>query len=144
MPSLIGARSPYDVPTTVTRIKTGLDRRRITLFAEIDHAAAAHSVRLELGDEVVLIFGNPGVGTALMQADVRTGLDLPLRLLIWDDGGVTRLLFHDPRELGANHVLVGQEAVFDGLRRVLDKLVQEAVSGGHGVAHNAAGGDHPV
>jgi uncharacterized protein (DUF302 family) len=56
------------------------------LFARIDHAAGARAVGLALGDEVVLVFGNPQAGTPLMQADPLVGLDLPLRVLVCERG----------------------------------------------------------
>ena len=65
---LIVARSPHDVTTTVDRIAGALRRRGITEFARIDHAAGAREAGLELDDEVLLVFGSPAVGTALMRA----------------------------------------------------------------------------
>lgn len=127
MSELIETVSPYDVGTTVDRVVAGLGRRGVPLFATIDHAAGARAAGLALDDEVVLVFGNAKVGTALMQADRRAGLDLPLRLLVWSSDGVTRVAFHDPHDLAAAHDLAGRTDVLDTLRHVLDALVAEAV-----------------
>jgi uncharacterized protein (DUF302 family) len=80
--ALVIAESTYDVATAVGRVTDALRERGVRLFATIDHAAGAREAGLDLADEVVLVFGNPAVGTALMQADARAGLDLPLRLLV--------------------------------------------------------------
>ncbi len=128
MAGLIGTSSPHDVGTTVDRVSAALARRGIALFATVDHAAGARAAGLALDDEVVMIFGNPAVGTALMQSDPRAGIDLPLRLLVWAQDGVTRVAFRDPHELAADHDLAGQTEVLDALRRVLDGLVAEATA----------------
>ncbi len=117
------AESAHDVATTVERITGALRDRGVRLFATIDHAAGAREAGLELADEVVLVFGNPAVGTALMQADARAGLDLPLRLLVWSGGGTTRVAFRDPRTLTADFAVGERAAVLDALRGLLDHLV---------------------
>jgi uncharacterized protein (DUF302 family) len=128
MAELIGTTSPHDVATTVDRVAAALQRRGITLFATVDHAAGARAAGLALDDEVLMIFGNAAVGTALMQADPRAGIDLPLRLLVWAQDGATHVAFRDPHELAADHELAGRGEVLDALRRVLDALVAEATA----------------
>jgi uncharacterized protein (DUF302 family) len=113
-----------DVVQTLTR---ELDARGIRIFATIDHAAGARDAGLELADEVVLIFGNPAVGTALMQADPASGLDLPLRLLVWDDHGQTRVAHHDPHELGDSYSVATASHVVDALAGLLDALTASVV-----------------
>jgi uncharacterized protein (DUF302 family) len=108
-----------DVVQTLTR---ELDARGIRIFATIDHAAGARDAGLELADEVVLIFGNPAVGTALMQADPASGLDLPLRLLVWDDHGQTRVAHHDPHELVDSYGVAVATHVIDALAALLGAL----------------------
>ena len=121
--ALVVVESAYDVPTAVGRITDALREREVRLFATIDHAAGARAVGLDLADEVVLVFGNPAVGTALMQADARAGLDLPLRLLVWSDAGTTRLAFRDPHALADDFAVADRAAVLDALRGLLDHLV---------------------
>jgi uncharacterized protein (DUF302 family) len=76
---------------------------------------------------VLLVFGSPAVGTALLQADPSAGIDLPLRMLVWSEGGSTAIAFRDPHELAADHALDGQGIVLDRLRGLLDQLVAEVV-----------------
>ena len=124
--ALITARSRSDVATTVRQVTAALQRRGITLFATIDHAAGARGVGLELSDEVVLVFGNPAAGTPLMRADPRAGLDLPLRILVWSGDDGTQVAFRDPQALAEDFELAGQAETLAGLRGVLDALVAEA------------------
>jgi uncharacterized protein (DUF302 family) len=116
--------STRSVTDVVARLTDAASNRGMTVFATIDHAAAARAAGLALHDEVVVILGAPKVGTALMAADARAGLDLPLRVLVWDDEGTTRLTWRDPRDLRAAHHLdqLGEalQAMHDGLERVVD------------------------
>ena len=79
-------------------------------------------------DEVVVVLGAPQVGTRLMQASARTGLDLPLRVLVWDDGGTTRLAHHDPAGLGAAHRLDGLDEVLARMGAGLEAVVADAAA----------------
>jgi uncharacterized protein (DUF302 family) len=124
--ALVITRSPHDVTGTVERLAAGLRRRGIEVFARIDHAGGARAAGLELADEVLLVFGNPAVGTALMQADPTAGIDLPLRVLVWSVDGASAVGFRDPHELTEDFRLDGQEGVLDRLRGLLDQLVEEA------------------
>src|SRR5438128_57047 len=96
MNKVITTVSPHTVAETVERLRGSLERRSITLFATIDHAAGAHEVGLELPDEAVVVFGDPRAGTPLMQKDPAVGIELPLRVLVWDEGGTTMVGYHDP------------------------------------------------
>ena len=126
---LIRAVAPDDVATTVDRITAGLGVRGVTLFAAIDHAAGARSVGLTMPDEVVLVFGDPAGGTALMQADPRAGIDLPLRMLVWSDAGTTQVAFRDPAQMADEFALDGAGETLRRLRGLLDQLMAEATSG---------------
>jgi len=77
--------SAHGVKETVERLKALLAQKRIEIFAHIDHAAAAEKVGLTLQPTQVLIFGNPKAGTPLMQSQQSSGVDMPLRALVWQD-----------------------------------------------------------
>lgn len=113
-----------DVHATVGALCEAARAAGMTVFARVDHGAGAREVGLELRDEVLLLIGAPKVGTALMQAAPRAGLDLPLHVLVWDDDGTTRITWRDPRALAAEHRLQGLPTVLDamdaGLRKVVD------------------------
>lgn len=116
----------HDVATTVRRMRDAAGARGMTVFTVIDHAAAARQVGLELQDEVLLIFGAPQVGTALMQAAPRAGLDLPLHVLVWDDDGATRVSYRPPGALLDEHRLDGLGAVVDRMATALEAVVSAA------------------
>jgi len=124
---LITAESPADVAATVRSVTAQLARRGITLFATIDHAAGARDAGLTMPDETVLIFGNPTAGTPLMQKDPRVGIELPLRLLIWDDGGTTRIGYTDPAALTQRYALDDVAENLNRMRGLLATIVAEAV-----------------
>ena len=112
----------------LSRLHRELDERGITVFATIDHAQAARDAGLQLADEVVVIFGNPAVGTTLMQADARSGIDLPLRILIWDNGHATMAAYEPPADLANRFTLVGAEPVLGKLTTLMDALI-DAIGG---------------
>lgn len=83
--------SPHPFAETVSRIEKAINANGLTLFARIDHAAAAKKAGLEMKPTEVLVFGNPKGGTPLMQQHPLLALDLPLKALVWqgDDGKVS-------------------------------------------------------
>jgi uncharacterized protein (DUF302 family) len=83
--------SPWLVPATVERLTALMIERGMKIFATIDQRAAARAVGLELRATVLIIFGSPATGTPVMDTAPLAGLDLPLKLLVWDDNGRTRV-----------------------------------------------------
>ncbi|HTJ89965.1 MAG TPA: DUF302 domain-containing protein [Acidocella sp.] len=101
---LISFPSAHDFSTTLDRLSAAITARNITIFARIDHAAGALSVGLTLRPTTVLIFGNPKAGTALMQLAQTTGIDLPLKMLVWEDGaGKVQISYVEPAVIAARH-----------------------------------------
>ena len=113
-----------DVATAVARIEDELHRLGVTVFARIDHAAGARAAGLELPDEVVLVFGDPAVGTALMQADPRVGIDLPLRMLVWAQDGRTHVGYRDPRGLAVDPASAEVATVLGKMNGLLERLAR--------------------
>jgi uncharacterized protein (DUF302 family) len=124
--ALITRPSAHSMEQTLDLLKGALDEMGLTLIAEIDHAAAAAKNGLELRPTHTLIFGNPQVGTRLMQADQRAGLDLPLRLLIWQqEGGKVFISHHSPLQLAETYRLKQQTEVLEKMQGVFEKLTQK-------------------
>jgi uncharacterized protein (DUF302 family) len=85
-----------------------LAAKGLTVFAVIDHSGAAAAAGLTLRDTKVVVFGNPQAGTPIMVAAPFSALDLPLRVLIVDDAGTTRLVWTKSAVLGARYGLSPQ------------------------------------
>jgi uncharacterized protein (DUF302 family) len=93
------------------------------LFAVIDQSAEARQAGLKLRDTTLVIFGSPAGGTPVMVASPLAALDLPLKVLVWADGGQTKVSYYAPAALAARHHLgadlagnlAGIDALTDGL-----------------------------
>jgi uncharacterized protein (DUF302 family) len=83
---VIAIRSAYDVAGTVARLKQDIAAKGIVLFDEIDQAALAAKAGIELKPSILLIFGNPPLGTQFITANPQAGLDWPVRMLVHRDG----------------------------------------------------------
>jgi uncharacterized protein (DUF302 family) len=87
------------VGDTIALFESLLTSRGITVFGIYDHGANAREAGLSLDDEVVIVFGSPKVGTVLMQDNPDVGYELPLRILVRNDNGMTRVIYRDPESL---------------------------------------------
>lgn len=109
------------------RLAASVTRHGMTVFARIDHAAAAKDVGMTLQPTEVLIFGNPKGGTPLMQAVQTLGIDLPLKALVWQDSaGKTWIGYNDPGWLAKRHGVTGCEPILDAMTRALAVMAKEA------------------
>jgi uncharacterized protein (DUF302 family) len=115
-----------DADQVEERLREALDAHGLQLFARIDHAAGARQAAVELEADVLLIFGNTSVGTPLMQADPRVGIELPLRVLIWEDRDGAHVGYLDPRELADRYALAGHQETLDRQAAVLTALAAAA------------------
>jgi uncharacterized protein (DUF302 family) len=121
---LVTSQSPFAVAETVERLESALERSGNTLFARIDHAAGAAEVGLALRPTVLLIFGNPKGGTAFMQAVQPAGIDLPLKVLVYQDADArTQVAFSGAGCVVRRHGIEGLDAIAATLdERVLGLL----------------------
>jgi uncharacterized protein (DUF302 family) len=125
---LVTLASNFPVRETLDRLEADLKANHITVFARIDHAAGAASVAMPLRATELLIFGNPKAGTPLMQSNQTIGIDLPLKILAWQDAdGKVWLTYNDPRWLARRHRLgTDSAASVSALATVLAKLAKAA------------------
>ena len=115
--------SVYDTADKLVKIIEGAPPK---LFARVDHAAGAKSVDMELADSTLIIFGAPQIGTPIMQQNIMAGLDLPIRVLIWDDNGQTKIGYLDPEALKARYSIDGAEKAFAGMAGAIAKMTDGA------------------
>ena len=104
-PGVVTKVSPRSFADTVARLKELLAEKNVKLFSVIDQRAEARGAGLDLRDTTLVIFGNPAAGTPVMDAAPLSALDLPLKVLIWDDGGQTKVSYYAPATLAARHHL---------------------------------------
>ena len=83
---------------------------------------------MELADEVVVVFGNPRAGTPLMQQDPRIGIELPLRVLVWDDSGTAMVGYNDPRDLSRSYDVSQPATTLDAMSSLLADIAHEAAA----------------
>jgi uncharacterized protein (DUF302 family) len=121
-------KSGFGPKDTMDRLAAEVASRGMQVFARIDHAAGAKSAGMPLRPTEVLIFGNAKGGTPLIQAAQTIGLDLPMKILVWqDEAGDTHLTYNDPVWLSRRHGITGEtEAVAGRLASALAAVASVA------------------
>jgi uncharacterized protein (DUF302 family) len=127
---LITTRSSFGPEETMKRFEAEVRARGMTVFAHIDHAAGAAAVGMPLRPTDLLIFGAAKAGTPLMQSVQTTGIELPLKALVWqDETGTTFLSYNDPAYLTHRHEL-GKSAkpVVEGMSNALKAIAAKVTN----------------
>jgi uncharacterized protein (DUF302 family) len=94
-----------------------------TVFATIDQAAAAQTAGLALRPTTLIVFGNPKAGTILMDAVPLAALDLPLKFLVWENGGTVSVAYTTAAELAERYAVTGKDALIEAMDAALAKLL---------------------
>jgi len=124
---MITKKSSHSVTVTIDRLEAALKEKEIGVVARVDHSAAAKKVDMALRPTQVLIFGNPKLGTPLMQSNPQAGLDLPLKVLAWEDAaGVVWVGYTAPADLVARYQIGDRAEVVQKMTGVLDALTNQA------------------
>lgn len=124
---LVTVESDQNVRKTVQRIKSDMEESDdVTLMTTVDHAGNAESAGASLPPTTLLLFGNPNVGTPLMQRERTIGIDLPQKMLVWRDGDTTKVTYNDPAYLVDRHGIDVPETM---LRRIEAALRSLATGG---------------
>lgn len=110
---VIAGRSVYGMEETVTRLKADVAAKGIIFFQEIDQAALAAKAGVSLNPSVLLIFGNPPLGTQLISANPQAGLDWPVRMLVYRDAaGAVWVAYSDFDWIAKRHGVTTRDQQF--------------------------------
>ena len=124
----INKKSGYSVAKTLDRLESIVKKKGITVFARVDHGAGAKKVGKQLHASELLIFGNPKMGSPLMQASPLMGLELPMKALAWQDkSGQVWLSYLKPAVLQQRHQLKN-DTIINKMTQALDAMTQQAVA----------------
>jgi uncharacterized protein (DUF302 family) len=121
-------QSRYGYTETVARLSRAILDGGNTIFATIDQSAAATSAGLNLRPTSLLVFGNPRGGTPLMQAFPLVALELPLKLLIWEESGSTSVAYVPMVEIATRYGVTGMDPRIAAMDGALESLVTACAS----------------
>jgi uncharacterized protein (DUF302 family) len=124
--------SSFGPNETTDRLEAHIRAKGLAIFARIDHAADAAEVGLPLRPTELIIFGNARGGTPLMQSAQTAGINLPLKILVWQDAAnnKTWISYNKPGWIAQRHGVAGVESTIDKMADLLAAIAKEA-SGGH-------------
>ena len=123
---IIFKNSNKSVEATMNKLQNIVSKKGFTVFAIVDHTAGARKVRMELAPSKEIIFGNPKMGTMLMQEKMEVGLDLPIRVLVFqDEKKKTKIAYRDGAWLDSEHNLT-KKKLLNKMNFALDNMTTEA------------------
>lgn len=126
---LVNVKSNHGVKETADRLESALQKKGMTIFDRINHAAGAEKVGKELRPTELVIFGNPKVGTPLMQCGQTMAIDLPQKALIWqDETGQVWFTYNEPEYLAKRHNTKGCLEVIKKIQNVLANFSSAATA----------------
>lgn len=126
---MIKITSPHSVSDTIDRLEQAVEGAGATVFARVDHAAGAAKIDAVLRPTQLLIFGNPKIGTPAMQDAQTIGLDLPLRVLAYEnEAGETVVVYHTPASVADAHGIDTSAPYVQAMTGALGKLTGKATS----------------
>ncbi|AXT20932.1 DUF302 domain-containing protein [Flavobacteriaceae bacterium AU392] len=126
---LISKKSSYNIDTTFTRLKDIVSSKGLIIMAEVPHDKAAASVDLKLQPTRTLIFGNPKIGTLLMQSNQKIGLDLPLKILVHEtDNGEVFVSYYNATFLANRYQITDKDEVVNKVNGALNGITDAVIS----------------
>ncbi len=126
---IIKKQSQYSVTETLDRLENILKKKGISVAVRWDHGRKAQQAGITLPETEILIFGNPKLGSPLMQSNQQIGLDLPMKALAYkDEQGKVWLVYNDPAYLKQRHGITKHDPIFKKMSAALNKLTNKAVN----------------
>lgn len=124
---MVKVKSAHTVQETADRLESLLSEKGMQVFARINHAAGAEKMGKTLRPTELLLFGNPKVGTPLMQCAQSIGIDLPQKALVWeDDKGDVWLAYNDPAYLATRHGVTACATMVPNIQQALENFALAA------------------
>lgn len=125
---MITKNSNLSFDETYNKLEAVIDNNpNLKIIAQLDHQANAASVGLKLNPTKIIMFGNPKLGTPLMQNAQTTGLDLPQKIMVWqDDNAIVKISYNAPNYLQERHGIENTQEVLDKISGALDKITSVA------------------
>ena len=120
-------KSQYDFKQTIRRLKKNFKANNIAIFAEIDHTKAAKKVKETLLPATVLVVGNPKVGTRLMQENPKVAIELPLKVLVYEENKVVWVRYKFVSLLVSDYKLERVEQITQKIDIAMGKIIAESV-----------------
>ena len=126
---VIRVKSSYGMAETIARIKADIAAKGIMFFSEIDQAKLAAGAKIELRPSVMLVFGNPPLGTQFITAKAEAGLDWPVRMLVFEDArGQVWIAYTDFAYIARRHGIANRGAQFKMAGEVAASIASSAVA----------------
>lgn len=126
---LIIIKSAHNVSETLDRFEAIVKEKGMHVFTRVDHAEGAKSVDMDLRPTELLIFGNPKTGTPLMLSKQTAAIDLPMKVLAWeDDKGQVWLAYNDLLYLAQRHDITDRDQLVSKMRNALSNFANKATS----------------
>jgi uncharacterized protein (DUF302 family) len=120
---LTKVRSVHSIDATVARLKRDIADKGITFFIEVDQSALAAAAGIKLRPSVLLIFGNPGLGSHFITSNPLAGIDWPVRLLVTqDEQGVVWAVYNDFDHIARRHGITNRDAEFRKASEVIGSI----------------------
>jgi uncharacterized protein (DUF302 family) len=124
---LVSVKSSHDVTATAERLENALQAKGLTLFSRIDYAANAENIGQTLKPTLLVIFGDPSLATPLIQRSRSIGIDLPMKVLIWEDrDGQVWFTYNAPDYLARRHGITEMGDIIQKMQQVLSDLAMAA------------------
>jgi uncharacterized protein (DUF302 family) len=120
---LVKVKSAYGMDETIARLKADIAKKGITFFAQIDQDRLAAAANIKIGRSVLLIFGNPALGTQFMLRNPESGIDWPVRILVYRDAaGTVWAEYTDFVWIARRHGIVADDAPFKMANAVIGSI----------------------
>ncbi|MFN0192324.1 MAG: DUF302 domain-containing protein [Aestuariivirga sp.] len=124
---LVAIESRFSVKETADRLASALQEKGLNVVARVDHAAGAKKAGLDMPPAEVLMFGNPKLGTPLMLANPEIAIELPMKIVIWQDStGKVQIGYVDPENLKSRYAVEGKDEAFQTMSKALGGFAKSA------------------